>query len=337
MQNFSGHGIRRKAGMASTLSRRRVVASTSAQDGIMSDASQRSSTPVNAPPDKHPDVYAPNLTLMDSVVLLGIKDKEGYLSFWNDSISYVLRGLIIIELALRGRVKIIRDSIPGRYERDLRERYLGVCDDRSTGEALLDETLKMIRANTSVDEKMSVSTWVNVLSGETWSLSKIGFQLKQVRERLAKGLVEKGVLRTEKRNFLLFDMATHPVQDSLAKRKQVDRVVSVLLRRAKTIVSNATNGNTSVEDEAPDAALRDQILVCAAFAAAVLDNALAHLDFDERERAFERADSLMSELKKWPNETLEWKTVIEETTVSRENLEVVAAVISIFSKMDSVL
>jgi hypothetical protein len=32
-----------------------------------------------------------------------------------------------------------------------------------------------------------------------------------VRERLAKGLVDKGVLRTEKRNFLLFDMATHPV------------------------------------------------------------------------------------------------------------------------------
>ncbi|KAJ7741867.1 hypothetical protein B0H16DRAFT_1464313 [Mycena metata] len=33
----------------------------------------------------------------------------------------------------------------------------------------------------------------------------------QVRERLAIGLVDKGVLRTEKRNFLLFDMATHPV------------------------------------------------------------------------------------------------------------------------------
>ena len=39
---------------------------------------------------------------------------------------------------------------------------------------------------------------------------KIGYQLKQVRERLAKGLVDKGILRTEKRNFLLFDMATHP-------------------------------------------------------------------------------------------------------------------------------
>jgi len=42
---------------------------------------------------------------------------------------------------------------------------------------------------------------------------KIGYQLKQVRERLAKGLVDKGILRTEKRNFLLFDMATHPIAD----------------------------------------------------------------------------------------------------------------------------
>lgn len=46
---------------------------------------------------------------------------------------------------------------------------------------------------------------------------KIGFQLKQVRERLAKGLVDKGVLRTEKRNFLLFDMATHPVADAAVR------------------------------------------------------------------------------------------------------------------------
>ena len=53
---------------------------------------------------------------------------------------------------------------------------------------------------------------------------KIGFQLKQVRERLAKGLVDKGVLRTEKRNFLLFDMATHPVADAPTKAALVARV-----------------------------------------------------------------------------------------------------------------
>ena len=57
---------------------------------------------------------------------------------------------------------------------------------------------------------------------------KIGFQLKQVRERLAKGLVDKGVLRTEKRNFLLFDMATHPVADVRTKEHVIARVTTLL-------------------------------------------------------------------------------------------------------------
>jgi len=48
------------------------------------------------------------LTLMEEVLLLGLKDKEGYTSFWNDCISSGLRGCILIELALRGRVELER-------------------------------------------------------------------------------------------------------------------------------------------------------------------------------------------------------------------------------------
>ncbi|KAJ7435898.1 Golgi phosphoprotein 3-domain-containing protein [Mycena galericulata] len=54
----------------------------------------------------------PKLTLMEEVLLLGIKDKQGYLSFWNDNISYALRGCILIELAMRRRIGVVRD--PGR-------------------------------------------------------------------------------------------------------------------------------------------------------------------------------------------------------------------------------
>ncbi|KAJ7755261.1 hypothetical protein B0H16DRAFT_1541522 [Mycena metata] len=42
--------------------------------------------------------------------VLGIKDKQGYLSFWNDNISYALRGCILIELALRRRIGVVRDA-----------------------------------------------------------------------------------------------------------------------------------------------------------------------------------------------------------------------------------
>ncbi|KAG8681398.1 hypothetical protein FRC09_017516, partial [Ceratobasidium sp. 395] len=160
----------------------------------------------------------PRLTILEDVLLLGIKDKQGYLSFWNDNISYALRGCIIMELALRRRIAMVKDSARRRYP--LPDRLIEVIDERQTGETILDEALKMIKAS----EKMGVGTWIDLLSGETWNVMKIGYQLKQVRERLAKGLVDKGVLRTEKTNFLLFDMATHPVADARTKDEVVNRV-----------------------------------------------------------------------------------------------------------------
>jgi Golgi phosphoprotein 3 (GPP34) len=63
-----------------------------------------------------------------------------------------------------------------------------------------------------------------LLTGETWNPLKLRYQLKNVRERLAKNLVEKGVLTTEKQNFLLFDMTTHPLTDNVTKSRLVKKV-----------------------------------------------------------------------------------------------------------------
>lgn len=63
-----------------------------------------------------------------------------------------------------------------------------------------------------------------VFAGETWNPMKLKYQLKNVRERLAKNLVEKGVLTTEKQNFLLFDMTTHPLTDNVVKCRLVKKV-----------------------------------------------------------------------------------------------------------------
>ena len=101
---------------------------------------------------------------------------------------------------------------------------------------------------------------------------KIGYQLKQVRERLAKGLVDKGILRTEKRNFLLFDMATHPVVDSAAKDEIRRRVRNVLTQR--TVVLPATQ---YLPEEMQFRYTRTITLLCAAYAANVLENALSSL------------------------------------------------------------
>lgn len=104
----------------------------------------------------------PRLTIMEEVLLLGIKDKQGYLSFWNDNISYALRGCILIELALRRRIAIVKDSL--RRQTPISDRLIEVIDDRQTGETILDEALKMIKSQE--EDKLGINNWIDLLSGK---------------------------------------------------------------------------------------------------------------------------------------------------------------------------
>ena len=87
---------------------------------------------------------------------------QGYLSFWNDNISYALRGCILIELALRRRIALVRDV--NRRRIPISDRIIQVIDDRQTGETILDEALKMMKMQQEV-EKLSINSWVDLLSG----------------------------------------------------------------------------------------------------------------------------------------------------------------------------
>ena len=201
-----------------------------------------------------------------------------------------------------------KDSSRRRFP--LADRVIEVVDDTLTGEVLLDEALKMMKSS----EKMSVSSWIDLMSGkslrsstlgtladhsncvgETWNLMKIGYQLKQVRERLAKGLVDKGILRTEKKNFLLFDMATHPIADGGAKDEIRRRVRNVLTNR--TVVLPASQ---FLPEDLEFRYIRTISMVCAAYAANVLENALSTLGHEARERAFAQVDELLAEYSQWP-------------------------------------
>lgn len=131
--------------------------------------------------------------------------------------------------------------------------------------------------------------------GETWNIMKIGYQLKQVRERLAKGLVDKGILRTEKRNFLLFDMATHPVADPTSKDEIRRRVISILTARTPSLPDSQF-----LPEQTPFRVIRSVSMVCAAYAANVLENALTGLSHDARERAFQKVDAMLGEYSIFP-------------------------------------
>ena len=124
---------------------------------------------------------------------------------------------------------------------------------------------------------------------------KIGYQLKQVRERLAKGLVDKGILRTEKRNFLLFDMATHPVADGGPKEDLYKRVRNMCSNRTVIIPPSPW-----FPEDVEFRYLRTVIMVCAAYAANVLENALVTMSHEARERAFAQVDELLADYSQWP-------------------------------------
>ncbi|XP_073090699.1 Golgi phosphoprotein 3-like isoform X8 [Manis javanica] len=185
----------------------------------------------DAKQDRHPDNEDSGdskdvrLTLMEEVLLLGLKDKEGYTSFWNDCISSGLRGGILIELAMRGRIYL---EPPTMRKKQLLDRKVLLKSDGPTGDALLDETLRHIKATEPTE---TVQTWIELLTGETWNPFKLQYQLRNVRERIAKNLVEKGILTTEKQNFLLFDMTTHPVTNTTEKQRLVKKLQDSVLER----------------------------------------------------------------------------------------------------------
>jgi len=93
------------------------------------------------------------------------------LSFWNDNISYALRGCLLIELALRRRIALVKD--PSRRRVSLPERLVEVIDERQTGETLLDEALKLMKMQQDTD-KLAVNNWIDLLSGMSSSSVRRG-------------------------------------------------------------------------------------------------------------------------------------------------------------------
>ncbi|XP_026075201.1 Golgi phosphoprotein 3-like [Carassius auratus] len=175
--------------------------------------------------DDQGDAKETRLTLMEEVLLLGLKDREGYTSFWNDCISSGLRGCMLIELAIRGRLQL---EASGMRRKSLLTRKVICKSDAPTGDMMLDEALKHVKETQPPE---TVQSWIELLSGETWNPLKLHYQLRNVRERLAKNLVEKGVLTTEKQNFLLFDMTTHPLTNNTIKQRLVRKVQEAVLEK----------------------------------------------------------------------------------------------------------
>ncbi|GMR56100.1 hypothetical protein PMAYCL1PPCAC_26295 [Pristionchus mayeri] len=221
------------------------------------------------------------LTLMEQILLLGLKDREGYTSFWNDCISSGLRGCVLIELALRGRIVL---ESAGMRKKGLLTRKVEVKSAEPTGDVILDEALKHIK---ETQPKETVTSWIEYLSGEvryswlniTWNPLKLRYQLRNVRERLAKNLVEKGVLTTDRQNFVIFEITTHPLSDGNQKTKLIKDV-------QESVLGKWTNDVHRMDK-------RMLSLLLLSHASDVLENAFQPLNDADYEAAMKRVRSLL--------------------------------------------
>uniref|UniRef100_A0A915MBG6 Uncharacterized protein n=1 Tax=Meloidogyne javanica TaxID=6303 RepID=A0A915MBG6_MELJA len=148
-------------------------------------------------------------------------------------------------------------------------------------------------------------------SGETWNPLKLRYQIRNMRERLAKNLVEKGVLTTEKQNFLLFDMTTHPLNDSGIKAKLIKKVQESVLTRWTNDVQRMDKKMLS--------------LIILAHASDVLENAFSPLNDQDYELAMKRVRTLLET-------DYEAESAKKMGTPSANATDVIYAVFEAFSK-----
>jgi Golgi phosphoprotein 3 len=240
------------------------------------------------------------LTLMEEVLLLGLKDREGYTSFWNDCISSGLRGCILTELGFRGRVELEKT---GARRKALANRKVMLLDDTATGDVLLDEALRHIK---ETQPQETVQSWIEYLSGECWNPLKLKYQLRNVRERLAKNLVDKGICSTEKQNFFLFDMTTHPLNDNVHKVKLIKKI-------QESVLSRWPNDPRRMDR-------RILGLIYLAHASDVLENAFTSLSDDDYEVAMKHVRELLD------------LDPDQETSKYDSKMDIMWAVVSAFNK-----
>lgn len=211
----------------------------------------------------------------------------------------------MIELALRSRIELEKAGV---RKRGFSSRKVLLKSDKPTGDVILDEAIKHIK---ETNQNESVVSWVEYLSGETWNPLKLRYQIRNMRERLAKNLVEKGVLTTEKQNFLLFDMTTHPLNDSGIKAKLIKKV-------QESVLSKWTNDVQRMDKKMLS-------LIILAHASDVLENAFSPLNDQDYELAMKRVRTLLET-------DYEAESVKKMGTPSANTTDVIYAVFEAFSK-----
>ena len=149
------------------------------------------------------------LHLHEEILLLALHDDKGTIEV-GSMYAYAVGGALLAELVVRGRVELTGPE---------KKRMVELVDRKPIGARLLDESLTRIA---NAKRRASVGTWVSRLAGS-----------KKLRDRLADGLCQRGILRAEEKEVLLvFKRRTYPALDPEPESDIVERLRSTIFTDA---------------------------------------------------------------------------------------------------------
>lgn len=169
---------------------------------------------------------SPQLTMMEKLCLLALEEERAQIPILNDNIPYVLRACILLELTLAKRIKLNLHNGGSRDEPW--KLNVTINDFTPSGDIFLDEVMKII-----AKEELSLQKWVDVLTGETWSRRLSEYQLCNLRERLCKSLMEKGIVTSKKSSLFLVETTEYPLLNVKLKRKLCYDIIDSALEPSK--------------------------------------------------------------------------------------------------------
>ncbi len=152
------------------------------------------------------------LHLHEEVMLLALKDEEGTIAS-GTSYQYALAGAVLAELLLSERIAV---------EERKKKKYAALKDSTPLGDPVIDECLEKV---VNAKKKQQLQTWVSRFSG-----------LKDLKNRVARRLVERGILRAdEDKVLLLFTRKLYPEVNPEPERKMIERLREAIFTEAEDI------------------------------------------------------------------------------------------------------
>uniref|UniRef100_A0AC35THS3 WAPL domain-containing protein n=1 Tax=Rhabditophanes sp. KR3021 TaxID=114890 RepID=A0AC35THS3_9BILA len=178
------------------------------------------------------------LNLMEIIYLLSLNNSGAStisVNLVRTSLSLVLRGGLLIELALLGMITL--EQRTPRNSSILTRKVIFISSQK-TGDLLLDTTLAKIQKCTN---KYNVSQWLNYLSGSSFNIFNVSFQITYMRQKIAKSLVEKGYLQFGFRSLFNMSYNTFDLRD----RSKQEELVNIF---HKYLSTNASNFSSNFKD-----------------------------------------------------------------------------------------